>query len=753
MPPLPGGLPPMPPAPTAAPQRPVVDIWGDLPSGIPPPAPPSSSHTGGAGAPFVPPPLAGLPPPPPGFGAFLPPLPPMGGNPPPHMPSLYGGAVGGDRYQQQQHRPSNTTHSSSYSSHTNSSNTNNNNNREATNTVWLGGGVDRYKDDHFISIFAPYGRIMKLSRLAPQKQTVFVHYRHREEAQNAVREVSSRNLLGPDIRVGYGKQFEYTAEEMALPYNPSDPSNYVGGISGGSGKRSREDEGNTNTNPYGNNRNQMGHRAEYSNDGRSGGTSLQQRSNVLWVGEIPNYITTEDLRKHFSRFPFRELSRNENKGIAFVHFETVEECEHVMSLMRDLPLNGHMLKLNYGTARKPKEEYHDKYGGPPPANPSKKLDEVDPSKEVPTNRLFVGGLPYDIQRSEVDAIFGVFAGFLESRVMAEKHFAFIDFDTASNCATCRYALLPNPVVIRNQTLRISFARDGHNNTAPTGSNRPGQAQGGQRNDTAPAASNSGLIDFGSNIYGDSSNKPAPTAAPAYMAHTAPGPAAPSAAPAPSHHHHHHAAPAPQAAAPVGAMSYLSRQRPAPVKQPGVRERANLLKGVTYSGLAEGADAAKSITLEEVQAICTAVDNTTAPDQGAALETAVVAHLPRAATHVFCVVAKRLFENYNNDPARKVAVMTVIVKCVLRHGSGGSGNYSTASVEALLTLIGIASIEQQSETAITNIRKFLTHIRSSFLTIGGSRAVYEQAFVDKADLLIKDIEVILAEQEDYLKLMA
>ena len=725
MPPLPG-MPPMPAAP--APRAPVVDIWGDLPSApIAPPAPAAQAQPSiGTSAPFPPPGLAGLPPPPPGMGAFMPPMPPMGGNPPPPP----GGMGYGDR-----------------------SRNDRSNNREATNTVWLGGAVDRFPDSHLISVFAPYGKIMKLSRLSPQKQTVFIHYRHREEAVNAVREVSSRNGLGPDIRIGFGKSFEYTPEEMALPYNPNDPSN-VGALGSGL-KRGREDDM---SGPYGNNRNQMGGRSDMYGDRQR---TEQQRSNVLWAGEIPNHTTTEDLVRHFSRenLPaFRDISRNENKGIAFVHYATTEECEHVMTVMRAVPLNGTaLLKLNYGTARRPKEEYQEKYGSTPLPGASagaRRPEEVNMNEKI-ANRLFVGGLPNDIQRSEMDAIFSPFTGYLESRVMADKHYAFVDFDSEANCAACRYNLqAAPPAPIRGQNLRISFAKDNHTNTAPAG----GSAGGRTGYSTAPPAAG-GLFQFGTNIYGDEAPAVAAVAAaPAAIAAAAVPAEVPTAAAMPTL-----VAPGlqppisfqpPAAASMHGAARFLAANRPAaaapkPPAVPGVRDRAQALKGATYHGLAEGADAAKGLKADDVEALCSAIDKVATVEDGAEFEAAIAPHLARAATHVFSVIAKRLFENYNAEFVRKGAVAIATIRAALRE----SADYSTGALEALLTLVGIAAIDQKSTDLIGRLRKFLPLITNTFLTTGGARAVYEPAFVDKALFLIKDVEGILTVQEDFLSMMA
>lgn len=548
--------------------------------------------------------------------------------------------------------------------------------------------MDRYSDAQYSAIFAPFGKVMRISRLAPQKQTVFIQFRFREEAQNAVREMHARNTLGSDIRVGYGKLFEYTQEELSMPYNPNDPSQHTPAMGM---KRDRTDD------VYGG----RGYQAHGGARTEFVPFNQPQPSNVLWVGEIPPNVSTDELRAHFAQFKFRDLSRNENKGIAFIHFDSVEQCQHVMSLMRDVRLQGHLLKLNYGTARKPREEYHAQYGGAP-AVTAPKPEDVDPSKEVPSNRLFVGGLPYDVQRAEVDAIFAGFTGFLESRVMADKHFAFIDFDTASNCASCRYALLPSPVVLRGQTLRISFAKDGHNTVPATSESKP-------------------FIDFGNDIYGDRNAQLIP----------------PSGATA--------AAPATLIPPPSlsNASAYLSRSRQAPKIQ-GVEERAQAFKSVTYNALA--VDPAKSLKPELVQELCTGIDNTTTAEGPGCkqLDTVLAQAIQAAPAHTLAVVAKRLFENYNADPNRKMAIMFVVMRAVLKNVTV----ITQDAAEGVLTILGIVALNQQALDTMRNIRTFLSHYKNNVLIA----TKFPQDFIDQANKLADDVETILGAQEDYLRLM-
>lgn len=64
--------------------------------------------------------------------------------------------------------------------------------------------------------------------------------------------------------------------------------------------------------------------------------------------------------------------------------------------------------------------------------PTKKKQRTNVEPMVPHNVLLVLDLPSEVEKTELDTLFGKFPGFVETRLVAARHVCFVEYETVQN---------------------------------------------------------------------------------------------------------------------------------------------------------------------------------------------------------------------------------------------------------------------------------------------------------------------------------
>lgn len=214
-----------------------------------------------------------------------------------------------------------------------------------SNTVFLG-RLDEEQDVKFLMpIFEQFGPVVKIDMLHV-KRYAFVHYRTTEEAVNAVDHLLKSKELG-QVRIAFGKHVDY--DEQARNRELGRVRNHQGG--GGGDDNPLNAEANADNN---NNNNNVASGNSYAE--RQARQQRQQEgepSHVIYVGSLPASVSDPDLVRVFDRFGgYRAVTRNYQKEVAFVHFDSIQQAEEALSHLRGNPvIEGHKVKLAFGRPR------------------------------------------------------------------------------------------------------------------------------------------------------------------------------------------------------------------------------------------------------------------------------------------------------------------------------------------------------------------------------------------------------------------
>lgn len=563
--------------------------------------------------------------------------------------------------------------------------------RAATNTVWLGGpGANNLMDGHLFRVFGDFGKVMRVSRLK-DKNVIFVHFRTTDEAQEAVRklQLDPSPLEGNDVRLNYGKMFEYTPEEMAAPYDPAVDNSKEARLGM---RRDRDDFGGNN---FG--------------GGQRGGRF--EPTNVLYIGDVPNSVTTEEIKNHLASFPVREVSRNEFKGVVFVHFDTTEQCTHCLDVMRDAPLGGFRVKMNYGTAR-PALPPREDGGAPGGANRSFQHDDgaVNLDREQPTNVVFLGALPMSTSLDEIEELFRRFTGYMNCKYLQDKALCFGHFDSVENAIACRLAL--QGCLVQGQPVRVNFGKTNHN--LPVGNN-------GGFSDLLDDRSHNNQLTLHNGGSSDAPLNLLPTQSAAEMA--------------------------------ASVQAYLRQARPAPTANnpnsiPSMQDRIRTLMAMTYNSCGE---VDKALSPAAVQNLCAVVDSVVDEETARAIDTTVEPFLPSQGTHVAATIARRLKSNFDDDNNKKLLVLYATMRAFFKADT--SVVYlSKACIDMILVVVAVAADGQTDSAAFDGIDEVLNGFRAKYLTSGAPNCKYDETYLNNAGVLIKEIEEKMSVDKDLASLI-
>ncbi|KAG5498623.1 hypothetical protein JKF63_02909 [Porcisia hertigi] len=560
--------------------------------------------------------------------------------------------------------------------------------RDPTNTVWVGSYDPAFHSRSMLCrAFWPFGRVMEIS-IHDGKSYAFVHLRRTEEAKAAVDALLESRELGAAI-FNYSKMHDYTEEEMSLPHDPQiveEPPVTDPAPAPTPGTRRPRD--------YDSNREPRDERnAREAESSRDAPAPPQRRtrheretkepSNVLWVGNLVPYITNEKLTEVFEVFgPISSISRLGRSNMAFLHYETVEQCTMAIETMKGRPIEGIMLSLNYGHDAQHANDAAGGSGAGPdgPAgvgglgghnygNVPLTADGI-PVNETPTNIIYLGHLPSDTEAKDVEDLFTPYDGFIFSKFVSSNGIGFGHFDSVESSRVARAGLIN--AMIKGTPIRVSFGKQNHTYTMAD-RRRIGEPaldnSGGEFNLDAMMRGPGAQLDGTSSAlvvggYGGGAGVGGMLTLPAMG-----GAAAGSG---------------------MGAAdgNVYARKREAP--ELTMENRLQSLLGSTYNNCgARGVE----ISPSQIQAVCQLVDNCVSESACETLRQALTLYSPLRSVHVFNVVAKRMKE-FPDDPHKRLLVLYAVTHVLL----GVSTEYvpfTEAALNAYLMVLLVASEGQTS----------------------------------------------------------
>ncbi|CAM40272.1 putative RNA-binding protein [Leishmania braziliensis MHOM/BR/75/M2904] len=552
--------------------------------------------------------------------------------------------------------------------------------RDPTNTVWVGSYDPAFHSRSMLCrAFWPFGRVMEIS-IHDGKSYAFVHLRRTEEAKAAVDALMESRELGAAI-FNYSKMHDYTEEEMSLPHDPNiveEPPVTDPAPAPAPGTRRQRD--------YDGSRDPCDERgAREAECVRDAPAPPQRRarhereakepSNVLWVGNLVPYITNEKLTEVFEVFgPISSVSRLGRSNMAFLHYETVEQCTMAIETMKGRPIEGVMLSLNYGHDA---QHANDVAGGSgtgaegPAGSGGHNYSNVPltadgiPVNETPTNIIYLGHLPADAEAKDVEDLFTPYDGFIFSKFVGTSGIGFGHFDTIESSRLARAGL--SNAMIKGTPIRVSFGKQNHTYTMAD-----------RRRIGEPAMSNGGgEFNLDAMMRGPGVQLDGTTGAlvaGGYGGGTLVLPAMGGGA----------------AGGGIGGTesNVYARKREAP--EMTLENRLQSLLGSTYNSCgARGLE----ISPSQIQAVCQLVDNCVSESACETLRQALTLYSPLRAVHIFNVVAKRMRE-FSDDPHKRLFVLYAVTHVLL----GVSTEYvpfTEAALNAYLMVLLVASEGQTS----------------------------------------------------------
>eukprot|EP00760_Papus_ankaliazontas_P033431 PhM_4_TR6330/c0_g1_i1/m.52494 len=182
---------------------------------------------------------------------------------------------------------------------------------------------------------------------------------------------------------------------------------------------------------------------------------------TMWVGGLDVEITEGDLRDAVCRYGNPErVTRLAERGMAFVHFATEEECTLVMQSMKGSTIKGHSIKLNYG---KPIERAERDDRPPRQEDRPQRTFRENPA----TNVLWLGGLTADHTESQLSSVFSSLEGLQDVNVHQDKGCAFVQFrDVAQTIAAKEFLAQSLNNEILGTTVKVNFGKHMQNSVPP-----------------------------------------------------------------------------------------------------------------------------------------------------------------------------------------------------------------------------------------------------------------------------------------------
>lgn len=190
------------------------------------------------------------------------------------------------------------------------------------------------------------------------------------------------------------------------------------------------------------------------------------RDHHIFVGDLSQEITTNELKKNFEQFGeisearvVRDSQTNRSKGYGFIAFVTKASAAKAIDEMNNKRVGGREVRTNWATSKRA------------PPQPSSDPDAVARASSEYNTTVYVGG----IQRNgSNDALlrdnFSCFGPIEEIRLFEEKGYGFIKYQT-HQAATKAIVEMNGTTVNDNIQLKCRWGKDDHKNeTIYAGSN-------------------------------------------------------------------------------------------------------------------------------------------------------------------------------------------------------------------------------------------------------------------------------------------
>ena len=236
----------------------------------------------------------------------------------------------------------------------------------------------------------------------------------------------------------------------------------------------------------------------YGNGGLSaggGGTFTKQPSAIdadkIFVGGLSWQTTEESLRYHFERYGpvvsvevMRDRVTGDPRGFAFVVFQDEETVNLVMNEPRH-EINHKVVDVKRAQARgiAPPSIHND--GNRDVTSPEAASQDSGQAPrgsgmtpEQLQNKVFVGGIPPNVDRDELKRVFEQFGAVVDSIVMMDqvqmrsRGFGFVTFENGSNGA--QRAVAAQPIIMQGRNVEVKLA-------TPKGDQKRFPPTGGPRN--------------------------------------------------------------------------------------------------------------------------------------------------------------------------------------------------------------------------------------------------------------------------------
>ncbi|KAL7191818.1 hypothetical protein ACSBR2_023820 [Camellia fascicularis] len=128
----------------------------------------------------------------------------------------------------------------------------------------------------------------------------------------------------------------------------------------------------------------------------------------IFVGNLHYEVDSEKLAQLFEQAGVVEIAEviynretDQSRGFGFVTMSTVEEAEKAVEMFHRYDLNGRLLTVNKAAPR-----------GSRPERPPRVFE--------PTNRIYVGNLPWDVDSSRLEQLFSEHGKVVDARVVSDR---------------------------------------------------------------------------------------------------------------------------------------------------------------------------------------------------------------------------------------------------------------------------------------------------------------------------------------------
>mmetsp|Transcript_26839 Transcript_26839/g.37798 ORF Transcript_26839/g.37798 Transcript_26839/m.37798 type:complete len:575 (+) Transcript_26839:89-1813(+) len=200
--------------------------------------------------------------------------------------------------------------------------------------------------------FSPFGTVENV-RILPHKHCAFVNFEDEKHAREAKKQLNGTQLKNTTIVVNYRKS-EPKQNTQNAPGNNSYNDNSIG--------RNDEYSSGVGTSPPA-----LSPTMSFDSDGQPT-IILNTPSRALWIGNVSNDITEDDLYQEFAQFGDIESIRMlRAKTCAFVNFYTEDSALKALHSMQGKVLANMPIKLNFGKlpSRTSKRQSQMEYQMPP----------------------------------------------------------------------------------------------------------------------------------------------------------------------------------------------------------------------------------------------------------------------------------------------------------------------------------------------------------------------------------------------------